>query len=95
MDAFFHLTPFWPFQISMFPFQTSVIEAIKYIRSFAKQVIEERLLAMQNREESPMDILDHILREARETPEVSMEDLVDNFVTFFIAGMQTCFGNVS
>lgn len=95
MDAFFHLTPFWPFQISMFPFQTSVIEAVKYIRSFAKQVIEERLLAMQNGEESPMDILDHILREARENPEVSMEDLVDNFVTFFIAGQETTSNQLS
>ena len=86
MDAFFHLTPFWPFQISMFRFQNSVIEAVKYIRSFAKQVIEERLLAIQNGEDSPVDILDHILREAKENPEVSMEDLVDNFVTFFVAG---------
>ena len=79
--------PFWRFQISTFPFQNSVIDAIKYLRLFAKNVIEERCLALQNRDETPSDILEHIVKEAQEKPEINMDDLVDNFLTVFIAGM--------
>ena len=79
--------PFWMFQISAFPFQNSVIDAIKYLRLFAKNVIEERCLALQNRDETPSDILEHIVKGAQENPEINMDDLVDNFLTIFIAGM--------
>lgn len=79
--------PFWKFQISMFPFQNSAIAAVKYLRTFAKEVIEQRCSAWQNGEETPKDILEHILKEAKENSELDMEDLVDNFLTIFIAGM--------
>ena len=79
--------PFWMFQISSFPFQNSVVEAIRYLRYFAKNVIEERGLALQNRDETPSDILEHIVKGAQENPEINMDDLVDNFLTIFIAGM--------
>ena len=79
--------PFWMFQISAFPFQNSVIDAIKYLRLFAKNVIEERCLALQNRDETPSDILEHIVKGAQENPEINRDDLVDNFLTIFIAGM--------
>ena len=79
--------PFWMFQISAFPFQNSVIDAIKYLRLFAKTVIEERCLALQNRDETPSDILEHIVKGAQENHEINMDDLVDNFLTIFIAGM--------
>ena len=71
----------------MFPFQNSVIKAIKYLRSFATRVIEERCLALRNGEKTPNDVLEHILKEAMENPDLDMEDLVDNFVTIFIAGI--------
>ena len=76
------------FQISMYPFQNSVIEAVKYLRNFGKKVIEERCSAIQNGEETPADILEHILKEAKENPDLDLDDLVDNFTTFFIAGMR-------
>jgi len=83
----FH-SPLWMFQISTFPFQNSVIEAVKYLRNFGKKVIEKRCSAIQNGEETPADILDHILKEAKENPDLDLDDLVDNFATFFIAGMR-------
>ena len=87
MCSSFH-SPFWMFQISMYPFQNSVIEAVKYLRNFGKKVIEKRCSAIQNGEETPADILDHILKEAKENPDLDLDDLVDNFATFFIAGMR-------
>jgi len=72
----------------MYPFQNSVIEAVKYLRNFGKKVIEERRSAIQNGEETPADILEHILKEAKENPDLDLDDLVDNFTTFFIAGMR-------
>ena len=77
------------FQISAFPFQNSVIEAIKYLRYFAKNVIEERVLALRNGQKTPNDILQHIVKEAQENSEIEMDDLVDNFFTIFTAGMKT------
>ena len=77
------------FQISAFPFQNSVIEAIKYLRYFAKNVIEERVLALRNGKKTPNDILQHIVKEAQENSEIEMDDLVDNFFTILTAGMKT------
>ena len=70
----------------MFPFQNSVIESIKYLRAFAAKVIEERCSAVRNGEDTPKDVLEHILREAMENPHLDTEDLVDNFLTIFLAG---------
>ena len=81
--------PFWMFQISSFPFQNSVVEAIRYLRYFAKNIIEERSLALHNGDETPNDILQHIVKEAQENSEIEMDDMVDNFFTIFIAGMKT------
>ena len=81
--------PFWMFQISSFPFQNSVVEAIRYLRYFAKNVIEERGLALHNRDETPNDILQHIVKGAQEDSEFDMDDMVDNFFTIFIAGIKT------
>ena len=81
--------PFWMFQISSFPFQNSVVEAIRYLRYFAKNVIEERGLALHNGDETPNDILQHIVKGAQEDSEFDMDDMVDNFFTIFIAGIKT------
>lgn len=70
----------------MFPFQNSVIKSIKYLRAFAAKVIEERCSAVRNGEDTPKDVLEHILRDAMENPHLDIEDLVDNFLTIFVAG---------
>ena len=74
------------FQTSMFSYQNSIIESVRYLRNFAKKVIEERCLAWRNGEETPKDILEHILKEAQDNPDADIDDLVDNFLTIFIAG---------
>ena len=79
--------PFWMFNVSMFPYQNSVIKAMKFLRNFAAEAIEERLLALKNGAETPKDILEHILKEANANPGLDMEDLVDNFLVVFLAGI--------
>ena len=75
------------FKVSMFPYQNSVIKAVKFLRSFAAEAIEERLLALKNGADTPKDVLEHILKEANANPGLDMEDLVDNFLVIFIAGI--------
>lgn len=87
--------PFWMFQTSMFSYQNSIIESVRYLRNFAKKVIEERCLAWRNGEETPKDILEHILKEAQDNPDVDIDDLVDNFLTIFIAGQETTSNQLS
>ena len=74
------------FDVSMFPFQNSIIKAIKFLRNSATIVIAERCLALTHGKETPKDVLEHILNEAKENPDLEMDDLVDNFLTIFIAG---------
>ena len=76
------------FNVPMFPFQNSSIKAIKFLRSFATEVIEERCLALKNGAETPKDVLEHILKEASVDPDLDMEDLVDNFLAVFVAGIE-------
>lgn len=87
--------PFCRLQFSMFPFQNSVIKSIKYLRAFAAKVIEERCSAVRNGEDTPKDVLEHILREAMENPHLDIEDLVDNFLTIFLAGQETTSNQLS
>ena len=49
-------------------------------------MIQERQEAVLRGDVTPHDILAHILREAETEPSVTLEDLVDEFVTFFVAG---------
>ena len=48
--------------------------------------IQERQEAVLRGDDTPQDILAHILRVAEEDPSLTLEDLVDEFVTFFVAG---------
>ena len=80
-------SPFWRVSISTFPFQRSVSEAAKFIRNFGRKVIQERQEAVFRGDDTPHDILAHILKEAEGEPaSLTLEDLVDEFVTFFVAG---------
>ena len=73
--------------MSTFPFQRSVIKACQFIRNFAGKVILERQEAVLQGENTPPDILAHILSVAEKEPSITVEDLIDDFITFFIAGM--------
>ena len=68
------------------PSQSGLAEAIKFIREFAGNVIKERQEAVLRGDETPNDILAHILKVAESESSLSFEDLIDQFVTFFVAG---------
>ena len=72
--------------MTTFPYQRSVIEAGKFIRDFGRKVILERQEAMLRGEDTPPDILAHILGVKAKEPSITIEDMADEFFTFFIAG---------
>ncbi|XP_038601969.1 HHIP-like protein 1, partial [Tachyglossus aculeatus] len=63
--------------------------SIRFLRQVGKECIQHRREAIQNNEEVSPDILTQILKgEANEGPSDD-EIMVDNFITFFIAGHET------
>ena len=68
------------------PSQSGLAEAIKFIREFAGKVLKERQEAVLREDETPNDILAHILKVAESESSLSFEDLIDQFLTFFVAG---------
>ena len=61
-------------------------EAVNFIRNYGKKVIQERQEAILRGDDTPNDILAHILRVAEVEPTLTLENLVDEFLTFFVAG---------
>ena len=72
--------------VTTFPYQRRVSQAIKFIRNYGKKVIQERQEAILRGDDTPNDILAHILRVAEVEPTLTLENLVDEFITFFVAG---------
>ncbi|XP_033846326.1 cholesterol 24-hydroxylase-like [Periophthalmus magnuspinnatus] len=73
-------------------FIKEVREACRLLRSTGAQWISERKTAMQNGENVPKDILTQIIKSAGQEETMTKEDeeiMLDNFVTFFIAGQET------
>ena len=67
--------------------QREFIKAAKTVRSFARDVIETRERKL--RETQPQvhtDILAYILDIAKNDPNFTMEEKIDEVVTFFVAG---------
>ncbi|XP_022793241.1 cholesterol 24-hydroxylase-like isoform X2 [Stylophora pistillata] len=77
------------FNVFQYPFQRKVVKAVQFLRETGRKVIEVRKHAMARGEEVPDDILQRIIQQQEEIPELGIEDLVDDFVTFFIAGHET------
>ncbi|XP_070575507.1 cholesterol 24-hydroxylase-like isoform X4 [Ptychodera flava] len=66
--------------------------AVKFLRKTGRDVVEKRLAARLNGEEMKEDdVLGYILKASDylKNPEFQMEDVVDDFVTFFLAGQET------
>ena len=80
------LTPFSQLLGLVLPSQSGLAEAIKFIREFAGKVLKERQEAVLREDETPNDILAHILKVAESESSLSFEDLIDQFVTLFFAG---------
>ncbi|XP_062374859.1 cholesterol 24-hydroxylase-like [Sardina pilchardus] len=70
-------------------------EAILLLRKTGKTWIDERRRAVRNGENVPKDILTQILKSAEESNEDDEETILDNFVTFFIAGQETTANQLS
>uniref|UniRef100_A0A1A8IP04 Cholesterol 24-hydroxylase n=2 Tax=Nothobranchius kuhntae TaxID=321403 RepID=A0A1A8IP04_NOTKU len=66
-------------------------EACRLLRKTGAEVIQKRKTAMQNDEDVPKDILTQIIKTAatENTTEEDEEFMLDNYVTFFIAGQET------
>ncbi|XP_060118306.1 cholesterol 24-hydroxylase-like [Heteronotia binoei] len=64
-------------------------ESVRLLRRTGKECIEERLRAVRNGEETPLDILNKILESAVQEGQCDEENMLDNFMTFFLAGHET------
>nr|XP_013999265.1 unnamed protein product [Salmo salar] len=73
-------------------FINEVKKSCRLLRSTGRQWINERKMAVQNGEDVPKDILTQILKTAGKEENIANDDeelMLDNFVTFFIAGQET------
>ncbi|XP_069064398.1 cholesterol 24-hydroxylase-like isoform X2 [Pleurodeles waltl] len=66
-----------------------VRESVRLLRRTGKECIERRKKALENGEEIPLDILTQILKSEELEGKCDEEIMLDNFVTFFIAGQET------
>uniref|UniRef100_A0A674B9T3 Cholesterol 24-hydroxylase n=1 Tax=Salmo trutta TaxID=8032 RepID=A0A674B9T3_SALTR len=80
------------FTFQLYPKNKKFINEVKkscqLLRSTGRQWINERKMAVQNGEDVPKDILTQILKTADKAND-DEELMLDNFVTFFIAGQET------
>ncbi|XP_066533249.1 cholesterol 24-hydroxylase-like [Hoplias malabaricus] len=73
-------------------------DAVELLRTTGAQWINQRKRAVENGEDVPKDILTQILKSAEELKADNEEDyqlMLDNFVTFFIAGQETTANQLS
>ncbi|KAM4014201.1 cholesterol 24-hydroxylase-like isoform 1-T1 [Anomaloglossus baeobatrachus] len=81
------------------PFKINFIREVKnnlhYLRKQGKERILQRIKAIKDGDETPKDILTQILKSSELQDSCTLEDLVDNFVTFFIAGQETTANQLS
>ena len=71
-------------------YKQEVRDSIKCLREAGRKCIEQRLEAMQREDEVPQDILTYILKSVTGVSgkdyKDQMENVIDEFVTFFVAG---------
>ncbi|XP_071499364.1 cholesterol 24-hydroxylase-like [Diadema antillarum] len=72
-------------------FRTEVREAARLIRNAGRDIILERMASRRRGEDVPKDILTHILNASDNLSNqgFGMEEMIDEFLTFFIAGQET------
>ncbi|KAM4521736.1 cholesterol 24-hydroxylase-like isoform 2-T2 [Odontesthes bonariensis] len=73
-------------------FIKEVRDACRLLRATGAEWIRKRKTAMQNGDDVPKDILTQIIKTAAAEESVTEEDeelMLDNFITFFIAGQET------
>ena len=63
------------------------MKAARFLRDYSRKVIKQRIKDIQEGKDTPNDILQHIILMVKSNADVTMEELIDNFITFFIAGI--------
>ncbi|NWY71414.1 CP46A hydroxylase, partial [Erithacus rubecula] len=81
--------PFMRFMPGKQKFVKEVRESVRLLRRVAKECIERRREAIQSGKEATMDILTQILKGAALEETRDDENILDNFITFFVAGHET------
>ncbi|KAG8449138.1 hypothetical protein GDO86_015986 [Hymenochirus boettgeri] len=87
--------PMIKYSIGKSPFIREVQASIKLLRQTGKECIERRKKQIQDGGEMPKDILTQILKVASMENDCDAEILLDNFVTFFVAGQETTANQLS
>uniref|UniRef100_A0A8C2SQN8 Cholesterol 24-hydroxylase n=1 Tax=Coturnix japonica TaxID=93934 RepID=A0A8C2SQN8_COTJA len=72
-----------------------VRESVRLLRRVGKECIEKRREAIQSEKEMPMDILTQILKGDALEETRDDENILDNFITFFVAGHETTANQLS
>ncbi|XP_032918764.1 cholesterol 24-hydroxylase [Catharus ustulatus] len=81
--------PFIRFMPGKWKLVKEVRESVRLLRRVAKECIDRRREAIQNGKEATMDILTQILKGAALEETRDEENILDNFITFFVAGHET------
>ncbi|XP_053545297.1 cholesterol 24-hydroxylase-like [Bombina bombina] len=76
-------------------FVRAIQESVRLLRRTGRECIEKRQKLIQEGGEIPADILTQILKGAALEDNYDFESLLDNFVTFFIAGHETTTNQLS
>ncbi|XP_078516278.1 cholesterol 24-hydroxylase-like isoform X2 [Lissotriton helveticus] len=76
-------------------FVKEVQESIRMLRRTGKECLERRQKAIECGEDIPLDILTQILKSKALGNDCDEETMLDNFVTFFIAGQETTANQLS
>ncbi|KAL5496599.1 hypothetical protein EMCRGX_G012912 [Ephydatia muelleri] len=85
-----------PFFQYLHPFEAKGYrKAVRALRTIGKECIVKRIKALDSGEEVPNDILTHILKVASANESADIEALVDDFVTFYVAGQETTANTLS
>ena len=92
-EAFVNPLHKWDF--TSYARQRKVIAALQFLRRTGQETIEKRREAIRRGEVTPTDLLAHILKSADGESEITEEDLIDDFVTFFSSGHETTSSTLS
>ena len=74
------LFKYWPW-----PTQKEQIDAAKFLRQFARECVIKRIKDIEADRDTPNDLLGILVSDKL----LSMEDIIDEFVTIFMAGQET------
>lgn len=59
---------------------------MKLLRDTGRDIITQRVNDMKHGKELPKDILSFVVKVAQAEEDYTLEEMVDEFVTFFVAG---------